>query len=160
MLVTDSMQNTDPYPMFEGRAEGDAHLLGDPQDDLVPMQEQQQHVDRGGDQMSNPGPSGAAEGHDGDPLSRELTPSESGEGESLHVSSLSLTSRQIEASAAYPSVTVQASIIAECMQLGIVPKLKRVMRPFVRLLLLKVYVEVLWYNPKYTSHCILEASQV
>lgn len=30
--------------------------------------------------MSNPGMSGPAEGHDGNLLSRELTPSESGEG--------------------------------------------------------------------------------
>ena len=81
--------------MFEVRAEGDAQVLEDPQDDLFALQEQQQHGDRGGDQMSNPGPSGPAEGHDGDPLSRELTPSESGEGEILHVSSLLLLARTL-----------------------------------------------------------------
>jgi hypothetical protein len=75
------MQNADQYQLFEGRTEGDAQLLGHALDDLTSLQEHQQADSRAGEPVSsNPGVSGPAEGLDVDPLSREMTPSESGEG--------------------------------------------------------------------------------
>ena len=75
------MQDADPFQLGEGQAEGDAQILEDAVEDLPPNQ-QQQHAERGGEQVSNPGMSGPAEGQDGDAMAREMTPSESGEGKS------------------------------------------------------------------------------
>jgi len=75
------MQNADPYQLFEGRADGDAHLLENALDDLPSLQEQHAADSRAEEPVSsNPGMSGPAEGLEVEPLSRELTPSESGEG--------------------------------------------------------------------------------